>query len=349
MAIGQGYVQADTGVYAALQSAKGSVASTLKGALSFTKFEVTEEKEVTETEAMLGYGIYHQRAVGRSFKVAGTAEGWTTLSLFPALVFGMIATKTTTGSVAPFSHAYALLTRNINMKYASMYVVYGEASIGSGIQTKMIRDVRITSFTFTFGTTDAVKFSFNWEGLNEGPGAASPTLSFDSNFFIPAPVLATNTVTWPSWFPTAANICATQITLSWNANATDGPACLTTGEHSDIFLPLAGFDLAISTLYTSDMVQVVNQVNSLTASPSADATELSPNLKEGALSFLFNSLDVAGGSTPYSFAASFPSLQWFKATISNATPNMLTLDAKTFAADATFTIVNATNSAGMSY
>jgi hypothetical protein len=349
MSIAQGFVQADRGVYFAIQSGKGTVNTTLKNGIALTKFETTVEKEITEGEPMLGQGNYMQRSVGRSFKVNGTAEGWCTLERFLGFMFSMIATRTTTGSVAPFSHAYALLTRNITMKYGSIFVIMGESAVGTGIQYELVRDVRITSFSFTFTGTDAVKVRFSFEGLNEGAGPGSLTPTFDSTFVIPNPTDSTNTYTWPSWFPTAANVCATGITVNWNASATDGPICLVNSEHADIFLPKAGWSLDLSFMHTTDMVVVYNWINYGAASAPASSSGLVAPLKEGAFSFQANSSNIAGGSTPYSIAFSFPSLQWVQAQVSNATPDMLSVKAPSFGNDASMTLVNATSGTNMAY
>lgn len=344
MAVGQGFVQADRGIYFGLQSAKGSAASTLKGAISFTKFTTTPQKDVVKGVPMLGRGNYMQQSVGAGFKVDFQAEGWVSLSLFPAFFLALVATKTTTGSSAPYSHAFALLAKAVLMKYATILVVYGESSMGSGVQTEMIRDCRIKSFSFKIVGGDAIKFTFSGSGLNEGPGAASPTLSFDSGIIFPVAVSSANTYTHPSWFPTAANICVTELDIAWDANAVDGPVCINgTGERSDIFLPEAGWTLTHKFLYTTDMVVVYNWINYNTDTPSADTSQLSTAIQTGAFSVQLLANEIITGATHYSMTVSIPSGQWTTAQVDNETPNILTVAHNSYGSDAAITIVNNTS------
>lgn len=351
MAIAQGYVQNDRGVYFGVQSAKGTQQTTLKGAMSFTKFETTPNKELTNPEAYLGNGIYLPRAVGHSFMVNWTCEGWITLDLFPTFFFSVIGTKGSTTGAGPYTHPYTLITRNINLKYLTILVVQGETSTGTGNQSVMLRDARITAFSFTISGGDAVKFTMSGIALNEGPGAASPTVTFNTGFNIPAPVDATNnTYTYPTavGFPASfANICVNSITVAWNATSQIGPACLGTGEHSDIFITGASWELTHAMQYDANTIPVYQQINYGTTSPSANTSALIPAIKEGAFSFTISSTTIAGGSTPYSLAMSFPSTQWTEAAFTNATPDVLTVKSRTFSNDATATVVNATAGASM--
>jgi hypothetical protein len=91
-----------------------------------------------------------------------------------------------------------------------------------------------------------------------------------------------------------------------------------------------------------------NQILAKADTLGAGTSALIPGLKTGAFSFLANSDTVVPTTaTPYSLSGSFPSLQWVSARITDESPNMLEIVARTFSSDFTFTPVNAT--AGGSY
>lgn len=348
MPIGQGFVQSDRGIYLGVQSAKGSPVSTLFGGLSFTRFEITPVKEITEGEPMLGGGNVMQESIGRSYIVNWTAEGWITLDKAALFFLVFFATKGSTTGSGPYTHPFTLLTRNVLMKYLTILAVYGESAMGTGIQKVMMRDCRMTAFSMTISTADAVKFTMSGNAISSGPGAATPTLTFDNSYHIPAPVDATNNqYNYPSWFPASNTICTQSLTVAWNAESVVGPACLQSGEHSDIFIPRQSFRLTHAFMHTSDMVQVYNHLVYGTASPANDTSQMNTALKKGPFDFKIASQDIAGGSTPYSFAMSFPDLQWQLTGLSNATPDILTVDSTSFGGNITATIVNATAGASM--
>ena len=345
MAVGQSFITADRGAYFGIQSAKGTAATTFKAASGLTRLDYEPVKGSTKGVPMLGLGNWRNRAVGHSFAVKnGTCEGWMTVDLFLALLYGMLGTKTTTGVSAPFSHAYAWFLKNSTMKYLTIYVVDGETSTGTGISTEMIRDCKVSNIKYTFSGNDVIKFSFSFEGLNMGAGAASPTLTTTwlTTPSLPSPVDATNnTWTWPSWFPASNTICNVSLDVTWAGNLIEGPPCIGTGESADLYIDQQSWDLGFKFLYTSDMVAVRNQILAGATTLSADASGLKPALKEGSFSYLVSSQDLAGGSTLKSAAQSFPSLQWFTSKVNNASPTDMDITASSFGSDSTATVVNA--------
>lgn len=351
MAVGQGFVRTDRKAFIAKQSAKGTVPTTFNGVTGFTRLETVVEKEFTPGANFLGGGIYTGKAIGRSFVINGTAEGWVSLDLFPAFLFSIIGTKgTTTGAGADKTHPYTFITRNINLPYFSIYVLHGETTPGTGIMTELVRDCRISGpIILNFSSTDAVKFSFPFKGLQEGPGAGGPTLNFSTDFNIPAPIdSANNQYNFPSWFPAANTICATALEVRWEPTVVDGDPCLTNGEHSDTYITMATWRLNHTLKWTQDMVQVYNHINYGTASPSANASQLVAALKEGAFDFKVSSTNVIPTtSIPYSLAMSFPDLQWLNAQVSNADPDILTTGCVSFGSSMTATIINATSGTAM--
>ncbi len=345
MPVAQSFIAPDRGLYMGIQSAKGTACTTFKAAAGYTKFEYEIVKGYTKGVPMLGLGNWMQRSVGHDFIVKnGTAEGWMSLDLLLAFLFGLLGTKTTTGASAPFSHAFAWFQKNAIMKYATLLVVDGESSAGTGISVEMIRDVKISNFKYTITGADAVKFSFNFEGLNMGAGAASPTLTTTwlTTPSLPSPVDSVNNIfTWPSWFPVSGTICNNSIEVAWTGNVIEGPACIGSGEHSDLYIDQQAWELDFKFLHTSDMVDVRNQILALSSTLSADTSALKTGLKEGAFSYALSGLDLAGGSTLKSLSQSFPNLQWVSHKVNNASPSDSDVKAMSFAGDSTATVVNA--------
>lgn len=353
MAVGQSFITADRGLYLAVQSAKGTAATTFKAAAGFTRFDYEPVKGLTKGVPMLGLGNWLNRSIGHDFSVKnGTAEGWMSLDYLLGFMMELLGAKTTTGSVAPFTHSFAWYQKNSTMKYATIYVVDGETATGTGITTEMIRDVKISNMKFNINGNDAVKFSFNFEGLNMGAGAATPTLDTTGLVTpsIPNPVDSiNNTFTWPSWFPTSNTICNTSIDITWAGNLIEGPACIGTGEHADLYIDQQSWELGFKFLYTSDFVKVRNQILAGADTLSADTTGLKPALKEGAFSYLLSSQDIAGGSTLKSIAQSFPKLQWTVTKVNNASPTDMDVTASSFGGDSTATVINAVSGTNFAF
>lgn len=346
----QAFVAADLGLYMGKQGAKGTAATALKGAIAFTKFENTPEIETVDGVPMLGpNGFYMQQSVGTAVKTTQTAEGWVGLELFPAMLFtGMMTKGSTTGTTA-YTHPYAPIVKNSALPYITIGMVYGESTTaGTGITggTHIIRDARLTQFRFTISSTDAIKFTAQWMGLNMGAGSGSETFTPGSTYVIPNPNGSANTYTFPSWIP--SSVCCNSVDVEWAAQTVQTPPCLGAGEHGDTLITQAGWTLTFKMQLDVNSIKAYNQVLGKADALPSGTTGILPGLKTGAFSFLANSDTVVPTtSTPYSLAGSFPSLQWSAPRITDDSPNELTLVAKSFGSDQSFTVVNATASAGM--
>jgi hypothetical protein len=353
MSVAAGYTQYDLGWYLAKQSAKGSVPTTFKQAGGPTQITPNNNKNVIPGEPTLGGGAYQNKAVGTGFDTGLQVTGIWTLDILPALILAGLAVKgtTTTVNTTVQHHPYTLLTRNSNMPYLSDYEVWGEVTPGTGIQTILRTDLRLTAFSLTISTTDLIKFSATYAGLNEGPGAASPTLVANLTYNNPVPVDTVNNLfTFPSFFPVAANVCLESVTINWNANPVQGPFCLGSGERSDNYITRAAWSLDFSFMNTTDMVAVYDSIVYGSSSPTANARQMTTAIKEGAWSCLLNSAATIAGSspaTPYSQAFSFPSLQWYVVKLTDDTPQKFAVTANSFGNDATMAVENLTTSSNM--
>jgi hypothetical protein len=351
MTTAQAFVQADLGLYMGLQSSKGTAATALKGAIAFTKFENNAEIMATDGVPMLGpNGFYMQQSVGTAVKATQSGEGWVGLELFPAMVFGAFMTKgTTTGAGADKTHPYTAIVKNSGLPYITIGLVYGENTTpGTGIAggTHVIRDSRLTQFRFTISSLDAIKFTAQWMALNMSSGTGQ-SFTPNTSYVIPNPNGTANTYTFPSFIP--ASVCVNSIDVEWSAQSVQSPPCLGSGEYGDTLITQAGWTLTFKMQMDVNSIKAYNQIlgkaDTLAASNTAGFT---PVLKTGAFSFLANSDTVVPTtSTPYSLSGSFPSLQWSAPKITNESPNELTIVAKTFSSDQSFTFVNALASGAM--
>jgi hypothetical protein len=342
----QGTVQADTGLYFARQSSgKGVAATVLKGGLALVNFNNDTDIEKVDGEPMLGAGIYMQKGMGVSYVTNQSGNGWVTLDLFPAQIFSAFMTKGTSTGTAAYTHPYTLIDRNVNLPYLSILLVNGESAAGVGILTTLIRDVRLTSFGFTIDGTDAVKWDATWQGLNQGVGTGSETLSFNTAFNIPDANNAATTYTWPSWFP--STYCLQNVNIKWQPAAGVNPPCIGSGQHGDIRIEKAGFVCTFRFQGDSDAATIYKQINYKAATGLSASAAMSAALKEGDFSFSLASQSlIPTTSTPYSLAGTIP-LQWTKAKWVNGSPNVLEVEAVSYGSAATLTAVNATAGASM--
>jgi hypothetical protein len=351
MTTAQAFVAADLGLYMGLQGSKGAAATALKGAIAFTKFENNPEIVITDGVPMLGpNGFYMQQSVGTAVRTTQSAEGWVGLELFPAMIFGAFMTKgTTTGSGADKTHPYTAIAKNSGLPYITIGLVYGESSVaGTGITggTDIIRDARLTQFRFTISSLDAIKFTAAWAGLNMSAGSGQ-TFTPNTSYVIPNPNGTGNTYTFPSFIP--SSVCVNSIDIEWAAQSVQSPPCLGSGEYGDTLITQAGWTLTFKMQLDVNSIKAYNQIlNKADTLAASNTTGFTPALKTGAFSFLANSdTVVATTSTPYSLAGSFPSLQWSAPKITDDSPNELTIVAKSFGSDQTFTVVNALASGAM--
>jgi hypothetical protein len=260
-----------------------------------------------------------------------------------------IATKGTTVVVSGVStHPYTLISRNINKKYATIALIDGESTVGSGVMTRIFRDAIMTNLKYTFVGNDAVKWTASWIALNYGPGSGSETFSFNSNYNIPNPNSSTdNAYTFPGFFP--AGVCTHNIGVEWTGQSSVGDICMPSGEHSDIYITSAGWKLTAELQADANSKQVYDMINSKTITPASGTSSFLPGLKVGATSLLVNSDNVIPTtSTKYSMAVSLPSLQWTNAEWTNDNPEKVLVESDSFGSDATLTFVNGLSSAAMS-
>jgi hypothetical protein len=345
----QAFVQADTGVYAGKQSAKGTAKVALLGAQQFTKMEVTPEILRIDGVPQLGpNGFYMAQSLGTAVKTTVNGEGWLDLGIGAAILLQSFMTKGTTTGSAAYTHPHTAIVKNSTMPYLTLGFVYGEStSPGTGITggTHILRDMRPTAFTLTISSTDAIKFTGQWQGLNMGAGS-SPTFTPGAAQVIPNPNGTANTYTFPSWIP--VGVCCNSVQLAWTAQTVQAPPCLGAGEYGDILIEQAGWELTFRMQLDVNSIIAYNQILAKADTLGAGTSALIPGLKTGAFSFLANSDTVVPTtSTPNSLAGSFPSLQWVSARITNESPNMLEIVARTFGGDYTFSPTNAI--AGGSY
>jgi hypothetical protein len=345
----QAFVQADMGVYAGKQSAKGTAKAALLGAQQFTKFEVVPEIIKTDGVPILGpNGIYMGQSIGEVVQITMNGEGWLDLGMGAAVLLqGWLLKGTTSGSAA-FTHPHTPIVKNSALPYETLGFVYGESTTpGTGITggTHIVRDIRQTGFKLTISSTDAIKFTAQWKGLNMGAGT-SPTFTPGAAQVIPNPNGTANSYVFPSWIP--SSVCCNLVDIEWAAQSVYSPPCLGSGEYGDILITEAGLTLTFKMQLDVNSIIAYNQILAKADAFSAGTSSLVPGLKTGAFSFLANSDTVVPTtSTPNSIAGSFPSLQWVSARITDESPNMLEVVARSFGSDFTITPVNSI--AGGSY
>lgn len=345
----QAFVQADLGVYIKKQSGKGSAATALIGAQQFTKITPTSEIVRIDGVPLLGpNGIYMAQSIGTVYQSTIDGEGWLDLGMGSAMLLqGFMLKGSTTGSAA-FTHPHTSIVKNSALPYETIGFVYGEStSAGSGITggTHIVRDNRQTGFTLTLSSTAAPQFTAQWKGLNMGAGT-SPTFTPGAAQVIPNPNGTANTYTFPSWIP--SSVCCNSVRLAWTAETVYAPPCLGAGEYGDILITQAGWELTFNMQLDVNSIIAHNQILGKADAFTTGTSATSPTLKTGAFSFLANSDTlIPTTSTPASLAGSFPSLQWVSAKITDDSPNMLEIVARSYGSDQTLTPTNAI--AGGSY
>jgi hypothetical protein len=345
----QAFVQADTGVYFGKQSSKGTAKVALLGAKQFTRMEVTTELQRFDGVPFLGPdGVYMGQSVGTAVLTTVNGEGWLDLGMGALILLSGIGAKGTTTGSAAYSHPFTPYVKNSAWPYLTMGFVYGESTTaGTGLSggTHILRDMRLTAFGLTISSTEAIRFTGQWQGLNMGAGN-TPTFTPGAAQVIPNPNGTANTYTFPSWVP--VGVCVNSVALNWTAQTVQAPPCLGAGEYGDILITQAGWELTYRMQLDSNSITAYNQILAKADTFPTGTSGLVPGLKTGAFSFLANSDTlVPTTSTPYSIAGSFPSLQWVSAKITNDSPNMVEIVARSYGSDQTFTPTNAT--AGGSY
>jgi hypothetical protein len=293
-------------------------------------------------------GFYMAQSVGTAVRTTVNGEGWLDLGMGAAILLQSFMTKGTTTGTTAFTHPHTAIVKNSSMPYLTLGFVYGETTTaGTGITggTHIIRDMRPTAFGLTISSTDAIKFTGQWQGLNMGAGS-SPTFTPGAAQVIPNPNGTSNTYTFPSFIP--STVCCNSVQLAWTAQTVLAPPCLGAGEYGDILIEQAGWELTFRMQLDVNSIIAYNQILGKADALASGTSSLAPGLKTGAFSFLANSDTVVPTTaTPNSLAGSFPSLQWVSAKITNDSPNMLEIVARSFGSDQVLTPVNAI--AGGSY
>jgi hypothetical protein len=336
------FTKTDARVYAALESAKGSLASAYKTAEQFVTWSHATDKIYVPGVAGLGSGIWKQKNTGTTFQIQDTLDGRMTLQTLPSIIFLGDHTKATTGAGPDYTHVYTPIDRNSELPYMSLGLVWGEqGTLGAGAMTRFTRDTRIVSREITVDSEDVLKFTIGFGALNEGAGAGTETFAADTGIITPQPNgPSANVYTYPSFAP--AGMCVNDFKMTWTPNVVYGKACLGSGEKSDILIDEAGWTIAFTAIADSNITQLYNQINYLKNTGLSIDAAMNAAIKEGAFSFLINSTDVIPtSSTPYSFAGNFPNLQWNKINWNtNQTPQTVTFEATSFVKAHTFTFIN---------
>lgn len=348
MTVAPGFTQFDyTTALAKQGSGKGTAATTLKSGAGIEKTTDKATRQVVDGVPYQGGDAYMQEAVGVGFDVGLSFNGRVTLDMIPSLILSGMATKgtTTTINTTVQHHPWTPIKRNSGMPYLTGYGDWGETAPGSGIMTIIKRDLKATAWNITQAQAAAIEFTADFAGLNQGPGAASPTVTVDTNYHIPDP--HSTVITYPAFFPTVDKICLESWNIQWNANPTQGFFCVGSGERSDNYITRMGLTGDLIFSLTTDMVAVFNTIMYGTATPTADTSQMKAGLQKGGLTFKIASLDTIAGSspaTPYSWTFTLPSVQWYVADPQDETPNTLHLVWHSFGSDWTTSQDNLTTS-----
>lgn len=337
-------------LYLAKQSAKGTPNTTLKMVSSYTSYNSTMNKEEVPIPPGLGRSFYTQPSFNGSFIGESTADGILTLSRLPSHIFSPFCSFTTDATAAPiYTHTYVPLASNTTMPWFTSAAVYGKSGTpGLGIQTKVMRDTRITSASFMVAGGEAPSFNLGFNNLNEGVGAGTETFSIDSDFYMPIPSDSTsNLFTPPSWWPSV--YCIQSINNEWANQATNAGPCLNSGEYADILTTQAGWTLTMQLPYDANSKQIYNHMTYLTNTSIPSYSAVRPGYKEGAFSYKVSTQQVIPTTiVPYSLTVNFPDLQWISANISSGqTPVMVEVVAKSFGTNWTAVVVNDKTNAQM--
>lgn len=334
----------DADVFLALQSGgKGVVPSAFKSALRYTEVQVGTTIDGVQGEPSLGGGMYTGPDIGLSFAVEWSARGRVTLKTLPAHLFQWFCARTSTGT-GPYVHTYNPIKRNYNLPWLAMAVVYGEGdTLGAGMATRFVRDARLSGLDFTISSTDVVRFNLSGPGLNMGPGLGTEGFAADTTDFEPVPSNpGTNVFTWPTTGWTGVDfsaLCVNSIQFRWTPQFQLAAPCLNSGEHAGMVITSARWELTFNMRLDSDSMNLVDLINfKATAAAAATAGKnynaLDPAYKTGPFTFLINSLENIGGSSPlnvpYQFGGSFP-LQWVRGVArSDQSPNTVEVTARTY-------------------
>jgi hypothetical protein len=348
----QGYTLADSALYVALQSDLSTPATSLKGGMGITNYEIKLAKDSVEGVPMLGAGIWRGQDIPTGVTVTFRIQGWGSLTQLAALIAwacqevkGSSTTLATTG----FTHPYTANTKNNSKKYATLAIIENETSAGVGLLKEMVRDAIASSVNIVIRSKEAFTFDISGSAINEGPGAASGiSYSFNSALHVPNLSNPGTTITYPSIFP--SGFCSTQLNLSYAANVTYGPNCLGSVEASDILIDSPRWTLSGQGIADTNYASTYKSINYGTTSPSANTSAGSAVLQTGAITILLVSDDIIASSsppTPFSIQFYFPDMQYTMAQLTGTNPRLGEWAAKSFNSGMTISIANDLSSASM--
>jgi hypothetical protein len=348
----QGYILPDSSLYVAVQSAFGTPATTLKGAMGITDYEITHNKDTIEGVAMLGTGIFRNQDIPTGVTVSWRVTGWGSITQLGSLLAwagqGVKGTTTVAGTTG-FSHPHTMNTKNSTKKYGTLAIVENETSAGVGLLKEFLRDAVASNLNVNIVSKQAFTFEITGSAINVGPGAASGiSYSFNSALHVPNISNPANAITYPSIFP--AGFCSTQLNLTFAADVSYGPNCIGSVEASDILIGQARWSVSGSGIADTNFASFYKSVNYGTTSPSANTSAMTAALPTGALTIALVSDDIIASSspaTPFGITFYFPDMQYTSANFTGNNPRMGQWTAKSYNANMTITVNNDLSSASM--
>jgi hypothetical protein len=347
----QGYVLQDDSFYFATQSGFGVPATTFKGALGITSYEVTPAKTTIEGVPFLGSGIWRGQDIPTGATVNWRVEAWGSLTQIMALVATLcsgVKGTTTTLATTGFSTPYTMNGKNSSKKYSTLAFVESEGGTpGAGLKRITVRDAIAGNVVVTAQSGQVFSIVATGTAISMGPGAVS-TFSFNNNLHVPNLSNPANVITYPSFFP--AGFCSTQFNMTYNVDLAYGPNCIGSPIASDILIDNARWTVEGSGIADTNFSSFHDSVWYGTASPAADTSQLTAKLQSGALDIVIVSDDIIASSsptTPFSTEFNFPTMQFTDAKFTGDRPRMGTWQAKSYGSATVITVNNDLSSASM--
>jgi hypothetical protein len=297
MAFAEGSTQFDLTTALARQvGGKGVVPTTFKNCAGIEKINPTTNKTVVEGRPYQGGDAYGPKSVGVGFDSGAQIEGTFTFDMLPILLLGgmMVKGSTTVVNTSVQHHPLTPLKRNLALPLISIYEDWGESAPGTGILTIIKRDAKQTAWSITQAQADGVRFNSTYDALNEGPGAASPTVTLSTGYIIPDP--NSTVLTYPSWFPAFTDACLENVGVNWNGTKVQGPFCIGSGERSGNYVTRMGFSGDMTLPLDSNTQPIYDNIIYGTDTPGADASQMTAAIKEGPLTIKWKSLDIIPSS-----------------------------------------------------
>lgn len=348
----QGYVITDSAVYFAQQSGFGTPATTMKGAVGLTEYDIEPVKDTIEGVAMLGRGYWKFQDIPAGVSVNWSISGWgslTQLAAFIASLCSGVKGATSTLATTGFSTVYTMNTHNSTKEYFTLAVIENEASAGVGLKKMFVRDCVASSVVINIVSKQAFTFEARGNGINMGPGAATGiSYSFNNNLHVPDISNPANAITYPSFVPTG--FCSNSIVLTYTATLAYGPNCIGSVEASDIIIKDARWTAAGSGIADDNFATFDNEVNYGTDTPGNDTSQLTAALKTGDLNIEVVSDDIIASSSPatnFGIVFDLPDMQFTSSKFGTGDVRMGNWNAKSFDSNMTITVNSDLSSANM--